>query len=96
LCELNGIDYVLGMAGTSRLTERVKKEMGEARDDYIETGKASRRFKSFMFRTLNSWSNTRRVVCKAEHLPGGPNTRFTVTSLKPQQYDAGTLYEKLY
>ena len=49
-----------------------------------------------MFRTKTSWSCRRRLVCKAEHLEKGPNTRFIVTSLGHEDYDAQTLYEKVY
>lgn len=95
-CEDNEVDYVLGMARTSRLAKRVKKQARKARADYAKTGKSSRRFRSFWFRTKKSWSRRRRVVCKAEHLERGPNTRFIVTSLKSEEYDARTLYEDVY
>ena len=35
----------------------------------------------FLYATLKSWSRHRRVVAKAEHLPGKANPRFVVTSL---------------
>ena len=38
----------------------------------------------------------RRVVGKAEHLPGGANLRFVVTSLPRTRIDARALYEDLY
>ena len=34
----------------------------------------ARRFKDFTYRTLDSWSRSRRVVGKAEHLAKGANT----------------------
>ena len=95
-CEDNGIDYVLGMGKTSRLKKRVKKQTRKACIDHMETKKSARRFRSFWFRTKISWSRSRRVVCKAEHLDQGPNTRFIVTSLKHEDYSARTLYEKVY
>jgi hypothetical protein len=33
------------------------------------------------YKTRQSWSRTRRVVGKAEHLPDKANPRFVVTSL---------------
>ncbi len=75
---------------------RVKKEIRKACIDHGESGKPSRRFKSFRYCTKKSWSGGRRVVCKAEHLEKGANTRFVVTSLKHSEYDAGTIYEKMY
>jgi hypothetical protein len=45
---------------------------------------------------LDSWSRSRRVVGKAEQLPGKSNPRFVVTSLKPSDFDTRELYEQLY
>lgn len=95
-CERNGVDYVLGMGRTSRLMKRVERQARKAQVDFVKTGKPSRRFASFRFRTKKSWSARRRVVCKAEHLEKGRNTRFVVTSLKSEEYDARTLYECVY
>ena len=95
-CEQNGVDYVLGMARNSRLMKRVKKQVRGAHAEYVETKRPSRRFVSFMYSTMKSWSRSRRVVCKAEHLEKGANTRFIVTSVKHEKYDAKILYEKVY
>src|SRR6266496_1834938 len=46
--------------------------------------------------TRKSWSRTRRVVGKAEHLPDKANPRFVVTSLAPESWDPRALYEDLY
>ena len=56
---------------------------------------ASRRFREFRDRTLDSWSRSRRVVAKAEWLPGagGGNPRFVVTSLDRQTIAKQALYE---
>ena len=53
-------------------------------------------FKDFAYRTEKTWSRARRVVGKAEHLPGGANLRFVVTSLPRTRIDARALYEDLY
>ena len=95
-CEDNGVDYVLGLSKNSRLMKRVKKEVRKACIDHRRSKEASRRFKSFRYRTRSSWSGSRRVVCKAEHLDKGANTRFIVTSLKHSEYDSRTLYERVY
>ena len=55
-----------------------------------------RRFADFGWQTLDSWSRTRRVVAKAEHLPKGSNPRFVVTSLRAAEIDARSLYEDIY
>ncbi len=78
------------------MIKRVKKQVRKARVDHVETKRASRRFTSFRFRTKTSWNCSPRVVCKAEHLERGSNTRFIVTSLGHQEYDARTLCEKVY
>jgi len=95
-CEDNGVDYIFGMSKNLRLMGRVKKEVRKACIDHRESGEASRRFKSFRYCTKKSWSRSRRVVCKAEHTDKGSNTRFVVTSLKHSEYDARTLYERVY
>ena len=53
-------------------------------------------FRDFTYRTRKSWSRTRRVVGKAEHLSKGANPRFIVTSLNTRDYPAQSLYEELY
>jgi hypothetical protein len=55
-------------------------------------------FCDLQYRTLDSWSRTRRVVGKAEHTMEGANPRFIVTSLKRTRvgYDPRALYEDLY
>ena len=58
----------------------------------------ARVFRDFRYRTLDSWSCTRRGVGKAEHTPEGANPRFIVTSLKRTclGHEARALYEELY
>jgi hypothetical protein len=65
-CEANRVEYLLGLAKNERLTAEIAQEMGEAKAQYQETGRAARRFKEFVYQTLKSWSRARRVVGKAE------------------------------
>ena len=95
-CEAQGVDYVFGLAKTSRLQEAVKDELAEAKARHQSTGKGARLFRSFPHRTLTSWSRVRRVVAKAEHLAKGANPRFIVTSLDEEAIDAKPLYERIY
>jgi hypothetical protein len=72
------------------------------------TGLPARRFKDFTYRTLKSWSCTRRIVGNAEwiaakhdrmrdeHDKGQANPRFVVTSLAKDRREARCLYEELY
>jgi len=95
-CEENGVDYVFGLARNSRLLAELEEELAEAQRQYEASGEAARVFKDFPYQTLKSWSRSRRVVGKAEHLPKGPNPRFVVTSLSAEEFDARTLYEEEY
>ena len=92
-CEANGVDYILGLPKNARLLERIAAEAAEAAAAFARTGEPSRAFASFFCRTLGSWGRERRVVAKAEHLGGGANPRFVVTSLEG---DARGLYEDVY
>ena len=95
-CEEHGVDYILGLAKNSRLRWEIDLELELAKAQSKATGKSARRFKDFTYQTLKSWSRERRVVGKAEHLLKGSNARFVVTSLSKKQYNASSLYEKLY
>ena len=95
-CERNGVDYVLGLARNDRLLRRIDKALRKSRARHAATGKASRRFREFRYRTRKSWSRARRVVAKAEWLAKGDNPRFAVTSLSRKAVGAQHLYEKLY
>jgi hypothetical protein len=95
-CESNAVDYVLGLAKNTRLVERIAPELEQAREACERSGQAARVFTEFSYRTRESWSCTRRVVAKAEHLGKGANPRFIVTSLEPEAYPPQALYEQLY
>lgn len=95
-CEKNGVDYVLGLARNPRLERAIRKQMKKARRKWLRTQRAARIFHGFSYRTLTSWSRSRRVVGKAEYLKKGANPRFVVTSFSAAQCRADRLYEKLY
>ena len=95
-CDQNRVDYLFGMARNSRLEEALAPEMNEARAGYEETALPTRFFGDFTYRTRTSWSRRRRMVGKAEYLQKGPNPRFVVTSIPPEQMGAQELYEELY
>ena len=79
-CKDNDVDYVIGLARNSRLVERIGWELADAAAEAERKGRPARRFVEFPYATLTSWSCQRRVVAKAEHLPGKANPRFVVTS----------------
>ena len=95
-CEVEGVDYLLGLAKNERLKAEIKKELRKAKRQYHETGRAARFFKEFYYQTRKSWSRRRRVVAKAEHLEKGENPRFVVSSLTAEEWLAPALYEELY
>ena len=95
-CEAHRVRYVLGLARNPRLQRALGKEMAQAQAEHEETGKPARRFRDFRYRTRNSWACERRVIGKAEVLPGKSNPRFVVTNLPTNRAGAKRLYEQLY
>jgi len=95
-CEINNVDYILGLAKNNRLKNEIAQELEQAKELYEQTSQASRLYKDFEYQTLESWSKARRVVGKAEYLQKGQNPRFVVTSLSADEFDAKTLYEEQY
>src|SRR5258705_9624639 len=55
-CEANRVEYLLGLAKNDRLKAAIVQEMGEAKVQYQQTGRAARLFKEFDYQTLKSWS----------------------------------------
>jgi len=95
-CEANAVDYVFGLARNERLVGTIAAKLAAAKAESLAQGAPARRFADFFWSTLDSWSQQRRVVAKAEHLPKGANPRFVVTSLAASTIDARTLYEDVY
>ena len=99
-CEQNRVDFLFGLARNKRLSAEIEAQMAEARAEAATTGKPARRFRDLTWSTRDSWTQERRVVGKAEWLPGQDsdkaNPRFVVTSLSPEQAEARHLYEAIY
>jgi Transposase DDE domain group 1 len=95
-CEANRVDYVFGLARNERLVGAIADDLAVAEQESLAMRGPARRFADFVWRTLDSWSRSRRVVAKAEHLLKGANPRFVVTSLRVAEVDARTLYEDVY
>jgi hypothetical protein len=99
-CEANRVDYVFGLARNARLVVHIHIALAWAEEDAARPGQPARRFADFRWTTLDSWSRRRRVVAKAEWMPGrgeaGANPRFIVTSLSASELDARALYERVY
>ena len=90
------MDYVIGVAKNARLIEKIGWELADAQAEADHHNRPARRFAEFLYATLTSWSRRRRVVAKAEHLPGKSNPRFVVTSLPAGMFSARTVYERVY
>ena len=84
------------MAQNKRLNAMIADERAQAKATYEATAQAARVFKELDYRTTKSWSKSRRVVAKAEHLRKGANPRFIVTSLSAEAVAGQELYEKIY
>ena len=95
-CEANNVRYVLGLARNKRLQRALGEAMEEARAAQARSGQPARRFRDFRYKTRKSWSRERRVIGKAEYLPGKANPHFVVTNLTTREVSAKRLYERLY
>ena len=88
--ELEGVEYLVGMAGNSRLEKRARRLMGKVRMKSRKTGKTETLFGETRY-AARKWSHRRRVIIKAEvvrcpNRDPRDNDRFVVTNLphKPE------------
>ncbi len=95
-CEANGLKYVIGLSRNSRLQEMIVDDLAAVAARHDETGRSERNFVELRYRTQDTWSRERRVVAKAEQLPGKANPRFVVTNYDAARFDGRTLYEDEY
>jgi hypothetical protein len=95
-CEVNGVDYLFGLAKNERLVAEIAAELAAAEEESKASGQPARRFKEFHWTTRESWSRQRRVVAKAEWTEGAANPRFVVTSLSSEEAAPQGLYEEIY
>jgi hypothetical protein len=99
-CDRHGVFYLVGLAKNSRLKQIAQPYMDQARQSFEQEkgGGAKRVFAEVRYGAY-TWDQQRRIVVKAEHLPGDgkneakENFRFVVTNLEG---DAQLLYEQLY
>jgi len=95
-CETNGLKYIIGLGRNPRLQEMIADDLAAVAARHDETGKSEREFVELLYRTKDSWSRQRRVIAKAEQLPGKANPRFIVTNYDVARFDGRTLYEEEY
>src|SRR5207249_11975545 len=68
--EASALDFLFARARNTRLVEDINAELAAAAEFGKQTGKPTRRFRDFTWQTRDSWSRQRRIVAKAEWLPG--------------------------
>jgi hypothetical protein len=95
-CEVNGVDFLFGLAKNERLVAAIAAELAAAEEESKASGQPARRFKEFSWSTRDSWSRQRRVIAKAEWTAGAANPRFVVTSLSGEDAAPQPLYEAIY
>jgi hypothetical protein len=95
-CEENDVDYLFGYSRNKRILKMIQPALQSARRAQEILGGSVRVFQELRYKTLKSWSKDRRVVAKAEVLPGKENPRFIVTSLPVDYAGAADLYERHY
>ena len=96
-CEENNVDYLFGLAKNERLIKEIQNSLAQAEQLFVSSGgMPARVFTEFRYQTLDSWSQERRVIAKAEYLEKGSNPRFVVTSLSKRTAQAMELYEQWY
>jgi hypothetical protein len=97
--------YCLGLGKNSVLLDELGLALAEARRRHCLSGASVRVFAGFAYQTQKTWSQSRRVVGKAEVSVLGDNPRFVVTNLPVHGFkgeaDRGRfiparLYEELY
>ncbi len=71
-----GLEFIVGMPSNSRLMNQVQQAQREMAAEFAGTSEGEkpkespRTFVEIDYRTQKSWSSSRRVVAKVEHLPG--------------------------
>jgi len=95
-CELNRVNYLLGLARNAVLERKLQGALAEARQkSEAQEGAAARVFCEFTYRA-RKWHAARWVIGKAEWTQGAANPRFLITNLNPLEFEARELYEKEY
>jgi len=95
-CESCGIDYVFGLSSNPRLVRQTTATQEKAGLDYTQRQEPVVWYRSLCYKTLESWSQFRRVVSKVEYGTQGFNIRFVVTSLPTAKFPPSRLYAQQY
>ena len=100
-CESNGLYFVIGLSKNSTLIGRSEVALMLAQWAWAVTGKTGRAFSDFMYKTKDSGSRERRVICRMEYNGSKPegresNPRYIVTNLPSEEHNMRDTYEKMY
>jgi len=98
-CEATtGLGFIVGMPSNARLMKEVQEaqrqmaaEFAAAKDSEENAGppqKPPRTFVEIPYRTLDSWSQQRRVVAKVEHLPGATGDSVSIGAVADAEKSA--------
>ncbi len=79
-CDRNDVDYIVGLARNSRVVSAASVWSLAVAVAFMCSGKPERIYGEVWYGAL-SWDRKRRVVVRAQQLPGKSNPRFVVTSL---------------
>jgi hypothetical protein len=79
-CEANRVAYTIGLIPNPALERLAAPLLAEARAQSAAQGGGKVRLAGETAYQAQTWPTPRRVVCKAEVLAKGPNTRFVVTT----------------
>jgi hypothetical protein len=90
-CESHNVEYVIGLASNSRLLAELPQEQRAMSAASAASGESERTYRDLEYRTLDSWSRTRRVVAKVEHLPGKVGETVSVEQAAKAACDAEVL-----
>ena len=92
-CEANGVDYIFGLAGNTRLAVLSDPVADDLKVRRAEQGADKlRAFATFAY-AAKSWTRERKVIARLEATTRGFDARYIVTSLAG---DARPLYEDVY
>lgn len=97
-CDSNNIRYIFGLARNPVLQRASAELLEQVAQDFRLDGRSHREFDTLSY-SAATWDRSRRVIVKAEHIPGGihdegkSNPRYVVTNLAG---DARKLYEDVY
>ena len=81
MCDENDVFFILGQGGNAALLPAAQSLMDQAAALYADGGEPVRLYRCWDYQA-GTWSSPRRIICKAEVTPHGPNIRFVVTNLK--------------